>query len=191
MAVYFLAYTPYFLTGHSIADLFSLQFSMFNYHAGLESGHPYGSPWWGWPLMWRPMWLYTGQTGDSFSNIALLGNPVLWWGGIPCLLLTFWLAARHRDKTALFIAIPFLFQWVLFAAIPRVLFIYHFYPNVIFLALAATFWLERLWPRRRWVVIAYIGLAAAIFCGLYPLISGLPLPPSHWVYKGFQYILNW
>lgn len=190
-AVYFLAYIPYFLQGHSLTGLFELQFSMFGYHSGLESTHPYSSSWWSWPFVCCPMWLYTGQIGDWSSNILLLGNPILWLGSLPCLFFTGWQAIRRHDRTAMFISIAFAAQWILFAAIPRIVFIYHYYPNVVFLALATTFCLLKLEPRRRWIIYTYLALVLAAFCLVYPLISGLPLSPENWMNQLFQWIRGW
>ncbi len=191
VAVYILCYIPYFFNGHGIAEFVRLQLSMFGYHSGLEASHPYSAPWWSWPIMVRPLWLYTGQVEGFSSNIMLLGNPALWWGGIAAVLLTGWLALRRKDKTALFIAIPFFAQWLLFIPIPRVLFIYHFYPCVLFMALAVTFWLEKMQPRWRWGVVAYLALATGVFLLCYPLISGMPVSQDSWYWAGVRWVLGW
>jgi len=190
-AVYLMCYIPYFLNGHSLADFAKLQVAMFNYHAGLEASHPFAAPWWSWPLMLHPLWLYTGQVDGFSSNIALLGNPILWWGSIPALLLAAWLAIRWKDKLALFIAIPFFAQWLLFIPIPRVLFIYHFYPCVLFMVLAVTFGLERLQPRWRWGVVSYLALAAVVFLLAYPPISGIPVSQDSWYGAGVNWVVGW
>jgi dolichyl-phosphate-mannose--protein O-mannosyl transferase len=120
-----------------------------------------------------------------------MGNPLLWWGSLPCLVFTGWLAFKQRDRAAIFIGIAFAAQWLLFAAIPRIIFIYHYYPNVIFLALATSFCLERWWPRRRRLILTYLGVCLAAFFIIYPLISGLPLPPDHWLDQVLQWFRNW
>ena len=31
---------------------------MYKYHANLNATHSFGSPWWSWPIMVRPIWYY-------------------------------------------------------------------------------------------------------------------------------------
>ncbi len=178
--IYFLSYIPDLLVGRSLKELWPLQISMYGYHANLKEGHPFGAPWWGWPLLFRPLWFYSGQLDGKLSEIVLLGNPVLWWGSIPALAFTGWLAIKKGDKYALFIIIPYLTQWLLFSPISRVLFIYHFYPNVLFMVLATTLLVQHLWTKRRSWCIAYLALEAALFIYSFPIISGLTMPSWYW-----------
>lgn len=178
--IYALSFIPDMLVGRSFKELWPLQFSMFGYHANLKEGHPFGSPWWGWPVMFRPLWLYSGQLDGKLSEIVLLGNPALWWGSIPALAFTGWLAVSKQDKYALFILIPYLTQWLLFSPISRVLFIYHFYPDVLFIVLATTLFIHRLWTKHKYWCMAYMGLNLALFIFFFPIISGLPMPSGYW-----------
>ena len=178
--VYFLSYIPDLLVGRHVKDLWSLQVSMYGYHANLKEGHPFGSPWWGWPLSFRPLWLYSGDLEGKLSEIVLLGNPALWWGSIPALVFTGWLALRKGDKYAWFILVPYLTQWLLYSPLSRVLFIYHFYPDVLFVVLATTLFITRMWTRHKKWCIAYLGLNLALFIFAFPIISGLPMPNAYW-----------
>jgi len=132
--IYILSYIPYMMAGHGLLDVIRLQFSMYGYHAHLKATHPFASPWWSWPLMLKPLWMYWGTTDGKGSTIVTFGNPVLWWGGMVFVALTAWRLVRRRDRVALFILVPFLLQWLPFARSPRIVFIYHFFPNVLFLA---------------------------------------------------------
>src|SRR5713101_7122459 len=58
------------------------------YHIHLKADHIFYSPWWSWPLDFRPVvYYYTGQglgvdqtTGSTLvAEIFNLGNPVIWW----------------------------------------------------------------------------------------------------------------
>ncbi len=64
-----------------IRDIWRHQLQMFNYHSKLEATHPFSSPWWQWPLMIRPIWLYQGKglPPGQISSIVSLGNPAIWW----------------------------------------------------------------------------------------------------------------
>lgn len=178
--IYFFSYIPDILVGRSLKELWPLQLSMYGYHANLKEGHAFGSPWWGWPVIFRPLWLYSGQLGEKLSEIVLLGNPVLWWGSIPALFFTGWMSLRKGDKYATFIIVPYLTQWLLYSPISRVLFIYHFYPDVLFMVLATTLFIERLWTKHKYWCMAYLGLNLALFIFFFPVISGLPMPSAYW-----------
>ncbi len=96
------------------------------------------------------------------------------------------------DMTAAFIAIPFLAQWLFFIFIGRVLFIYHFFPNVLFAILAATLWAEWLWNKYRWgkwVVAGYLALNVVCFAIFFPVISGLPMSAEYW--DMFRWMRGW
>ena len=58
------------------------------YHINLKADHIFYSPWWSWPLDFRPVVYYYASQGlgvDQTSGSALvaeifdLGNPVIWW----------------------------------------------------------------------------------------------------------------
>ncbi|UCC59785.1 MAG: glycosyltransferase family 39 protein [Dehalococcoidia bacterium] len=188
VSIYMISNIPYFLAGWTLGDFWDYQWSMFRFHSSLTASHPYSSEWYTWPLMLKPLWMYVGHFNGTSSYIATFGNPALWWASIFALLATLWLAVRHRNRTALFIVVPFLTQWLIFAAIGRCLFIYHFYPNVLFLVLATTLWVHWLWDRFRWgkwAVSSYLTLNVVCFAFFYPIISGLPMANGYWDW------LNW
>jgi dolichyl-phosphate-mannose-protein mannosyltransferase len=178
-AVFYVAtYIPYFLAGHGLGDMIELQFSMFGYHSGLEAAHHYSSPWWSWPLMLHPLLLYSGEIDGQPSMIVALGNPVIWWLGIAGMLYVLWNAARHRETTAAFIAVAFLALWLLYAPLPRLLFIYHYYPAVLFMILGITYCLNRL--HKLWITVPYLFLAVIAFAFFFPVISGEPMGTEYW-----------
>ena len=168
---------------------------MCGYHAGIDATHPYSSPWWSWPLMLKPLWMYSNTlSGGMVSTITLMGNPALWWGSIPALILIgAVLVAKTIKKTgealnnfvSLFILVPFLLLWLSYALIARILFIYHFVASVPFMIFAVTYWLqlpfEKDWssPRTgrivKGLVIAFLIVVAVLFVLFYPVISGYPV----------------
>ncbi|MBM3156418.1 MAG: phospholipid carrier-dependent glycosyltransferase [Chloroflexi bacterium] len=96
------------------------------------------------------------------------------------------------DMTAAFIVIPFLTQWLCFIFIGRVLFIYHFFPNVLFTILAAVLWAEWLWKKYswgKWFVAAYIVINVACFAIFFPVISGYPMSSHYW--DIFRWMRDW
>lgn len=187
VAFYIITYIPYFLAGHGLGDMIELQFSMMGYHSGLEAEHPYASPWWSWPLMLRPMWLYTGEIDGLSSMIVTLGNPVTWWAGIAGMFYIGWRAIKHREMTAVFIIVSFLALWLLYIPIPRLLFIYHYYPAVLFIVLGVAYCLDKL--NRRWLTIVCLILAIAAFAFLFPVMSGMPTAAAYW--DSMRHIIDW
>ena len=55
VAIYVASWYPFFARGqfHNMADLITYQQQSYIYHATLKATHPYGSPWWSWPLQAR------------------------------------------------------------------------------------------------------------------------------------------
>ncbi|MFC1847780.1 glycosyltransferase family 39 protein [Chloroflexota bacterium] len=192
VSIYLLSNIPYFLAGWGLGDIWNHQFFMFGFHSGLTAPHPYSSEWYTWPVMLKPLWMYVGSFDGTKSYIATFGNPALWWGSIPVMIATLWLVVRYRNRIAIFIMIPFLTQWLIFAAIGRVLFIYHFYPNVLFIILALTMWIEWLWGRYRWgkwAMGGFLALNVVCFALFFPVVSGLPMAESYW--DALRWMVSW
>jgi len=190
--VYFLTYIPDMLAGRSLIEVMNLQGSMYGYHSTLNATHAFSSPWWTWPFMPRPLWLYVSYLSNSAkSTIVLMGNPLVWWVGFTCVIGISAFALFKIVKTkgkrlgeiglpAIFITIFFFFQWVPYAIISRVTFIYHFYVNVPFLCLAAAYFISKYWSNK-WVkvaAIAYFAGTVAMFGLFYAVISGMPASNS-------------
>jgi len=65
------------------------------YHINLKADHIFYSPWWSWPLDFRPVvYYYAGQglgvdqaTGSTLvAEIFNLGNPLIWWAATASLI---------------------------------------------------------------------------------------------------------
>ncbi|MEM3087310.1 MAG: phospholipid carrier-dependent glycosyltransferase [Halobacteria archaeon] len=195
-AIYLSAYAPYYASGLGLGEVLSEQCcgprSIFAYHATLEAPHPYGSPWWSWPLLLHPLWMHGETFGSQVSTIVSMGNPAVWWAGLLFVLLA--LPRVRQERAALFIVAVWAIQWAAFAPIGRVLFIYHYFPNVAILALGCAWGVEREWardPKRGlWLAAGLIGAAALLFALFYPVISGTPTDSAYkealrWIRFGF------
>lgn len=218
VSIYMLSYVPYFLVGHDLGNWWQMHLDMYRFHAHLSAPHACGSPWYTWPLMLNPVWFYAGYFPTTRAYISSFGNPVLWWATIPVMIPTAmivisWLANSMKNRAAnfiartfrsiwhemgdkrevaLFILIPFLAQWLFFIPVGRVIFLYHFYPCLLFVILAAVLWIEWLWTRfkwGKWVVYGYLTLNVACFIFFFPAISGLPMSNGYW--DSLQWIINW
>ncbi|MBN2352357.1 MAG: glycosyltransferase family 39 protein [Spirochaetales bacterium] len=86
---------------------------MYGFHAAQNKPHEFASPWYEWPVVYRPMWFYSGNQylfHDTTSDIFSFGNPAIWWAGIaavgaliflistPCVILLFWGARNLKKK---------------------------------------------------------------------------------------------
>lgn len=80
--------------------------SIYGFHVGLSTAHPYASPAWQWPLLLRPtaMWLNRPAAGEqtcawSDDCIAVIGshpNPVAWYGAWAAVILIVVVLIRRR-----------------------------------------------------------------------------------------------
>ncbi|TFH17826.1 phospholipid carrier-dependent glycosyltransferase, partial [Candidatus Bathyarchaeota archaeon] len=173
--VYFLSYVPYMNLGHSLNEVYNRQWSMLDYHSTLTVKHSFSSPWWSWPLILRPVWLYISYLGEkSVSTITLMGNPMFWWIGFITIFDLFKNAINEKKPLTIYLVAIFLFQWIPYSLISRDLFLYHFYPNIILLALSTSLMIHKLWSeyKNRKRVITYLILIVALFGLFYPIISG-------------------
>lgn len=163
--------------------------SMFNYHSNLVAEHYYSSPFYEWPVIWMPL-LYANDAVNAtdVSAVSCMGNPVIWWFGIPCVIYTFYLWIGKKDKKAGFLCIAYLAQYVPWMSISRITFIYHYFPAIIFVMLMIAYTLSHLTERYKWgKKAATIYLAAAVLCFFvfFPVISGVP------IYKEYGLHLRW
>lgn len=162
--------------------------------------HPYGSPWYTWPLMIRPVYYWAGQADGAGrqGNIYLLGNPLVWWGVLVGLAITLY---GYIDQHKLFrrwrlplllAATGYVINFLPFSQIDRVMFLYHYFYALTFsLALAvlgvgiAAGWMEHehtfWWFPSRGSAALYIGVVLVALAGFMyfaPLSYGWALSPA-------------
>lgn len=107
--------------------------------------HPYSSPWYTWPIEWKPVYYWSQTYGHTIANIVLLGNPVVWWGTALtiCLgcssALVYWLKRQSKVvrqstwlKQYLFLAAAYAINWLPFGQIHRAMFLYHYLFALLF-----------------------------------------------------------
>lgn len=188
--IYLLAWIPFMRVppGHGIGDVLQAQIAMYRYHAELKATHPYSSVWYEWPLMIKPMLYYFMQadTENHTARIVAMGNPAIWWLGLPAILATAVMGYKKRDKVAAFIVIGFAFQYFPWAILARKLvFIYHFFVSVPFLVFAIVYQLRYLTETVAWfkpLRTAYVSLVILLFFLFYPVISGFAVSNHYTAY---------
>jgi dolichyl-phosphate-mannose-protein mannosyltransferase len=114
-----LAFVPFhFHPGAAWTEIAEWHRQTWIYHSTLKAPHIFYSPWWTWPLDFRPVvYYYTGQglgidqaTGSALvAEIFNLGNPITWWGstaaiagiaiGLPWVIRDY-RSRRRADPTA-------------------------------------------------------------------------------------------
>ena len=182
LALYLASYIPFFAMGHTIAQLRELQWQMYYYHSHLIATHPYASQWYQWPLVQRPVYYAQILGANSVSaNTYANGNPLLYWAYLPAtayVTIRWWLG-RHPALPVLLIG--FFGQWLPWALIPRLAYIYHFLPASIFGTLAVAVAVADLW---RWgrtlaplraVALGYVAVVIAAFVFFYPIYASVNL----------------
>jgi dolichyl-phosphate-mannose--protein O-mannosyl transferase len=155
----------------------------------LKATHPYGSPWWSWPFLSRPVLYYAEYTGlgidhwtgqQLVSRMSDLGNPWIWWTSLPCVASLPYFIIRHRSFPATVILLGFISQYLPWSLISRVIFMYHMFGGLIFMILALAFVLaqlaQRLRPPGRYILAGnHLALAVVFFLYFYPVWTGLPI----------------
>ncbi|MCP3397469.1 phospholipid carrier-dependent glycosyltransferase [Bradyrhizobium sp. CCGB20] len=166
---YLAAFVP--LYGVSLSDLIEAQRRIFADNTTTAiAGHTYMSAWPSWPLLARPVWFLFDKTAeDNVSAIVFLGNPLVLWPALPALavVLRDFIVARRWDA---FLIVAFYFGcWLAWALLPRTLgFIYYYLPAASVASLALVYVLRRD-GLPRWLLWAYVGIAAVGFAVMLPV----------------------
>jgi dolichyl-phosphate-mannose--protein O-mannosyl transferase len=195
--IYTISYIPFFLIGHGFPDMIALQFQMYWYHShGVANAtHPYSSGWWQWPIMQIPISYYYHdfRVGAALQNgaaccvaeILALPNPLVFLLGLASVPYVGYLAWKERSKGYALLVIAYFLQWLPWAATPRLLFEYHFFPNLAVIVLCNAILIQRL--IRRWssttgkqVVIGYAAAVVLMFAYFYPVLAGTQISYDGW-----------
>ncbi len=214
--IYLASWFPFFLRGqfHNLHDLLVYNWQAYEYQATLTATHPYGSAWYTWPFLYRPVAYYyqyqglgiDGVTGRPLvAGIVNLGNPIIWWASLPALLALPYFVLRHRSFPATVILVGYITQYLPWSRVTRVLFLYHYFGPLIFAILALAFLLTRmqqagpvrldLFGRRHvvstgWLLPAFLAVVVLSFAYFYPVWTGLPISDQAYL-SGFPLGKMW
>ena len=148
--------------------------------------HTWGSPWWSWPIMLRPIRFYYGANPEGLLQvIAAIGNPLIWWSGTLAVVVSIFDIARKAvarklsaDDPIIPIVLGYVFLLAPWMAGTRVPYIYNYLPIYPFAILALAYWLCKVWNYQRWgpwVVVGFTVCAVALTVFFLPLVLALPI----------------
>ncbi len=185
--IYTLSYIPFRENGQIglFTKMWNNQISMFNYHSNLTSTHPYSSVWYEWPLMKRPVFYYSKVLGnDMYQGISAFGNPAVWYLSLPAMIFTFVKALSQKERTACFLSIGLLAQYLPWIFITRCTFLYHYFPSTPFLIGMICYMamnLKKGLPKKTFYVLfsTYCVIVIGLFIMFYPVISGMPVSGAY------------
>ena len=203
-AIYLLSYLPFrdYSDNGLFARMLENQATMFNYHSTLDATHPYSSPWYQWPVIARPIWYFSGQPGETLrEGISAFGNPLVWWAGIPAFLYMILRWAKERDRTAAFLCIGYLAQYLPWVFVTRITFIYHYFPSVVFVVLMIVYglmcWGQSANSSKRLTNLQFLALMAGygiavlgLFLMFYPVLTGQPVE-AEYVSRWLRWFDSW
>lgn len=169
VVVYFATFIP--LDGLSVSEFWQAQRRIFSDNTTTAiAGHTYMSSWPSWPFLVRPVWFLFDKLADGrVAAVVFLGNPLVLWPALAALAIALrdFIVRRRADA---FLILAFYFGLYLsWALLPRAVgFLYYYLPAATFASLALVYvlWRESL---RRWLLWAYVVIAAAGFAAMLPI----------------------
>jgi dolichyl-phosphate-mannose--protein O-mannosyl transferase len=208
--IYLITYIPFFLLGHSFSDLIALTQQMWWYHSATvaKATHPYSSLWWQWPIEQIPISYYykdfrtAVDAGNGaaccVAEILALPNPAVFLLGLISVPFTAWLAWQKRHKGYALLAIAYVLQWLPYSGSPRIMWEYHFFPNLAVIVLCDVVLIEHVWTRlkqqslgtARWSLGLYGALVIALFAFFYPVLAGTKTTYNQWYQRMWPDVLG-
>lgn len=148
--------------------------------------HPWGSPWWSWPIMLRPIRFFYGVNAESLLQVVVaIGNPLIWWSSTLAVLAGAFDIARKAiarklsaDDPIIPIVLGYFFLLAPWVPGTRIPYIYNYLPIYPFAILALVYWLCRIWNRPQWgpwVVVGFTVCAVALTLFFLPMVIALPM----------------
>lgn len=188
LVIYTLSYIPYMPSSNKgLMDIvIDNQEYMFDYHSGLTADHSYGSAWYTWPVMVRPIYYYSGSQANLAdgigSSIVSMGNPLVWWTGLACIIPAGFYAWKKRDKGMMMAFVGFAVQFLPWVLVTRVCFIYHYFTAVPFVIFMIVYVIKNLIEDgiiNKNVLWVYLGLVLLLFIMFYPVLTAREVPREY------------
>lgn len=177
VTVYFLTFLPLTLLQTNpvpVQDLVAFQGEMLALQRRVLPPHPYQSDWWTWPLLIRPIWYFFEPDQGIQRGVLMIGNPAIFWAGLPAVLWCLWTGIRRRDGWRTGSALLWAFSLGIWAIIPKSLgFLYYYQMSSIWLCLCLAYALSDL---PRWWRRGFMTLAILLLVYFYPILAADALP---------------
>ncbi len=172
-----------------IDKFIELNAQMYASNQRLTASHPYGSKWYTWPLMIRPIYYWVKNN----ARIYLLGNPIIWWAStiaILFLIMNLWPALKNagKHKLPLIFLGGYLLNMLPFIGIGRVMFLYHYFIGLIFAIIILVYLIDQSKHKKK-IFFALIALSAISFIYFSPLTYGLDLTSAQ--YRQRLWLKTW
>ncbi len=183
--IYLLSYIPFVDANNPglVSKMFANQGYMYSYHSNLESTHAYQSAWYQWPVIQRPILYYLEDVTDTLkSGISSMGNPLVWWVGILAFMYMIYLICKDKDRTAGFLCVGYMAQYLPWMLVSRCTFIYHYFPSVPFVVMMIGYGIYKFAKDKKAFkagAFVYAGLVVALFFAFYPVLSGYPVTVAY------------
>jgi dolichyl-phosphate-mannose-protein mannosyltransferase len=166
---YFASFVP--LYGLSPSAIAEAQRRIFNDNVtSAIASHVYMSMWPSRPFLVRPVWFLFDNVGeDRVAAIVFLGNPLVLWPALAAIAIVLRDVIVTRRADAFLIAAFYFGLYLAWAILPRTLqFLYYYLPAATVASLALVYALRR-GGSPRWLLWAYVAVAAAGFVVMLPL----------------------
>jgi dolichyl-phosphate-mannose-protein mannosyltransferase len=168
---------------------------MYSVNKKMSPTHDYSSKWYSWPFLGKPIFYWGSSTENRRIEMRLIGNPVIWWSGFLAVLImvglflakvivrlkNIWKNQLKRkpsflelDFASLFILVGFLVNWAPFIFIHRFMFLYHYFPALMFSILALGYVVDKMNNNKKLLFFLYLE-AILFFLILLPLTYGVSL----------------
>lgn len=159
---------------------------MYQANERITAIHPYGSKWYTWPFLNRTVFYWEKNLGTEAEKIYLLGNPLIWWAGTIAMLLLLihffqnLLWKKLPNFTETFLLLGFFINLLPFIGIKRVMFLYHYFPSLVFALLTLAYSVDKIYSEKtKKGLFAFLIVASvAGFLFFSPFTYGLPLSPT-------------
>ena len=188
--VYFATFVP--LYGPSPSDIMEAQRRIFADNTTTAiAGHTYQSAWPTWPLLVRPVWyLFDKAAEGRIAAIVFLGNPLVLWPALLALAICLRDFIARRSADAFLILAFYAGTYLAWALLPRSLaFLYYYLPAATLASLALVYALTR-GNTPRWLLWAFVAVAAAGFAVMLP-ISAASVGTSMQMFNRLMLFRSW
>ncbi len=167
------SFTP--IDGESIVGRFiELNKTMYTSNKYLTATHQYGSMWYTWPLMIRPVFYW--QDTETHRYIYLLGNILIYVLGTISMMLVLLYSTifDRKNKISLFILIGFFVNFIPYAFIGRVMFLYHYEAALVFSIIGIGFIIDKIKTNNAKLIVSIVIVSLSIVLFIYfsPLTYG-------------------